>query len=577
LGEDTFTVSIVLQPDGKLVVAGFSFNGSDNDIALARYNSNGSLDNSFSGDGKVTTAIASLSGDSANLIKLQADGKILLYGVTTVSGGKPNLVMVRYNSDGSLDTSFGSDGKITTDIAFFTSISAIRTQADGKILVAGDNLFALARYNSDGSLDTSFSSDGKVTTVIPYLLSNNNYVSSMSIQTDGKILVAGASNTNEFCLVRYNANGTLDTSFDGDGTLDFLDSREMGSLSLSSVTAQPDGKILVVGKGNWVGLILARLNNNGSLDDSFDGDGIATTLLNSYNMNYPASIVIQPDGKLLVAGSIYNGANYNFLLVRYNSNGSLDTSFNADGIVNTSISSYSDSASSVIGLADGKLLVVGKSSDGSSNADFALVRYNTDGSLDTTFNGTSVPPVLNITSTDANKIESSTPFTFTVNRTGDISSTSTVNYAVSVTTAATSDFTSGILPAGVVSFVANEASKVITIPVVNDSVVEPDETFNVVLSNPSGATLGITTATGIIRNDDANLTTVLSIIATDADKTESSGAFTFTINRTGNTSSWSIVNYAVSEDGGTASILDFVLPRNGWVNFAANETSTLNL
>lgn len=323
--------TIALQPDGKLVVAGFSFNGSDDDIALARYNSSGSLDNSFSGDGKVTTAIASLSNDSANLIKLEADGKILLYGVTTVSGGKPNLVMVRYNSDGSLDTSFGSDGKITTDIAFFTSIAAIRTQADGKVLVAGtyhgsstyDNLFALARYNSDGSLDTSFSSDGKVTTVIPYLLSNNNYVSSMSIQTDGKILVAGDSNTNEFCLVRYNTNGTLDTSFDGDGTLDFLDSREMGSLSLSSVTAQPDGKILVVGKGNWVGLILARLNSNGSLDDSFDGDGIATTLLNSYNMNYPASVVIQPDGKLLVAGSIYNGANYNFLLVRYNSNGSL--------------------------------------------------------------------------------------------------------------------------------------------------------------------------------------------------------------------------------------------------------------
>ncbi|MCX7093517.1 MAG: hypothetical protein NTY50_08735 [Methylobacter sp.] len=386
--------TVIIQPDGKILAAGFGNDGTDSDIALVRYNSNGSLDSSFSGDGIVTTAIGSSSNETARLMRLQADGKILLLGSSSYSGGMSNLAIVRYNSNGLLDTSFSGDGKIATDIAFFTSIAEITTQTDGKILVAGtyhgsstyDNLFALARYNSNGSLDTSFSSDGKVTTTIPYLLSNNNSVKSVSVQADGKILVAGDSNSNQFCLVRYNPDGSLDTSFDGDGTLAFLHSTEMGPLSLSSVTAQSDGKILVVGKGSWVGFILARLNNNGSLDDSFGGNGMVTTLTSS-SVDRPTSVITQPDGKLLVAGYTYNGANYDFALVRYNSNGSLDTNFDGDGKVSTSISSYSDYAFSVIALADGKLLVVGRAGDGSNNADFALVRYNSDGSLDSTFTG----------------------------------------------------------------------------------------------------------------------------------------------------------------------------------------------
>jgi hypothetical protein len=188
---------------------------------------------------------------------------------------------------------------------------------------------------------------------------------------------------------------------------------------------------------------------------------------------------------------------------------------------------------------------------------------------------TPTPAVLNITATSADKTENSGAFTFTVNRTSNTSSTSTVNYAVSGGTATADDFTGNALPTGSVSFAANETSKVISIPVAGDTTVEPDDTFNLVLSNPTGATLGTSSASGTIRNDDTKTNPVLNIVATDANKNEGGGAFTFTVNRTGDTTTPSIVTYAVT--GGTATADDFtgnLLP-TGSVSFAANETSKI--
>ncbi len=392
--------SVIIQPDGKILVAGSSNNGTDSDFALVRYNSNGSLDTSFSGDGKVTTAISFASSDYSRLMSLQSDGKILLFGSSTVSGGKPNLAIVRYNSDGSIDTSFSGDGKITTDTAFFSSIAAMTTQADGKVLVAGTYYdsastlnyyyFALARYNSDGSLDISFSSDGEVFTTFPYT-THNSHANSITVQADGKILVAG-TDSSIFCLARYNSDGSLDTSFSVDGRTTY--SGSTGLAGLSKVIVQPDGKILAIGHGVWVGFILLRYNADGTLDTNFDGDGVVTTgiFANSIGnfLDSPSSVIVQPDGKLVVAGYSYNSSGYaDFTLVRYNSNGSLDTSFDSDGKVITGIGSANDAANSVIAQPDGKLVVVGSSNnDGSTTgSDFAVVRYNSDGSLDSTFTG----------------------------------------------------------------------------------------------------------------------------------------------------------------------------------------------
>jgi uncharacterized delta-60 repeat protein len=200
--------SVAIQTDGKIVAAGFSRSGGSNDdFALVRYNTNGTLDTTFDSDGKVTTAIGS-GADIAQSVAIQTDGKIVAAGYSN-NGSNVDFALVRYNTDGTLDTSFDSDGKVTTDIASDNDFAySVALQSDGKIVVAGhsDNGsnedFALVRYNTDGTLDTSFDSDGKVTTGI----GSEDDAFSVAIQSDGKIVVAGLrsnGNNRDFALVRY--------------------------------------------------------------------------------------------------------------------------------------------------------------------------------------------------------------------------------------------------------------------------------------------------------------------------------------------------------------------------------------
>jgi uncharacterized delta-60 repeat protein len=214
--------SAAIQSDGKIVVAGYRYNGSNDDFALVRYNADGSLDNTFDSDGKVTTAIGSGSEEGFS-VAIQIDGKIVVAGYS-YNGLNHDFALVRYNADGSPDNTFDSDGKVTTAIGSGNDIAySVAIQSDGKIVVAGespngsDDDFALVRYNTDGSLDNTFDSDGKVTTAIG---SSTDDGQSVAIQSDGKILVAGYSyngSNGDFALVRYNADGSLDNTFDSDG------------------------------------------------------------------------------------------------------------------------------------------------------------------------------------------------------------------------------------------------------------------------------------------------------------------------------------------------------------------------
>ncbi|MDO9106875.1 MAG: hypothetical protein Q7U57_18185 [Methylovulum sp.] len=387
-----YATSITLQADGKILVTGFSDTVNSYDFTLLRYNSDGSLDTGFDGDGIVTTDFSS-SYDQALSVTTQADGKILLAG-EIYNGSSYDFGLARYNSDGSLDTSFDGDGKVTTDFNTFEDWAySITIQADGKILAAGHTYtgsgseFALARYNVDGSLDTGFDGDGKVTTDFGF---SDNYGYSVTIQADGKILVAGyiydGGNSIEFGLARYNSDGSLDTSFDGDG----LVSATLGNYEDVglSVTVQADGKILVAGAtvaNNYYGygydFGLVRFNNDGSLDKTFD------THSTTANLNEAAySVTLQADGKYIVAGYSQTASNKDFALMRFNSNGLLDTSFGDAGKITTALGAYDDVGRSVTVQADGKILVAGYSDNG-NNLDFALVRYNSDGSLDTSFDG----------------------------------------------------------------------------------------------------------------------------------------------------------------------------------------------
>jgi uncharacterized delta-60 repeat protein len=387
--------SAILQPNGKIIAAGHSYNATDDDFALVRYNKNGSLDKTFGIDGKLTTAISSFN-EAINSVALQADGKILVAGYSYNSTDNNDFTLARYNPDGSLDTSFDFDGKVTTAFAGFKeSAWSVFPQADGKIITAGwstvstdNNDFALARYNADGSLDSSFDFDGKVTTPIG---SSNDAGYRATLQADGKIVVAGRSWNGtkiDFALIRYNTDGSLDSTFDGDGKV----TTAMGSVEdiIRSVITQLDGKIVVAGyskNATDYDFALARYNTDGSLDSTFDGDGKLTTAIGSGN-DQAFSMVLQSDGKILVAGYSTNATDADFALVRYNANGSLDTSFDGDGKLILAIGAAANSQKNGLVLQpDGKIVVTGVTNNGTDNDDIAVVRFNPDGSLDTTFDG----------------------------------------------------------------------------------------------------------------------------------------------------------------------------------------------
>ena len=213
--------STVMLPDGKFLVVGYSHNGSDNDFVLARYNADGSLDTNFNGTGIVTTAVGT-GFDNASDIIVQPDGKILVAGGSN-NGSDNDMALVRYNADGTLDTSFGGgDGIATLGFGFGSdSASSVLLQADGKIVLVGNAYngsyqdVAVVRYNADGTLDTSFSGDGKTTIA---LSATSDYGIDGALQADGKILVTGQANNslnNKTFVLRLDTNGVLDTSFSG--------------------------------------------------------------------------------------------------------------------------------------------------------------------------------------------------------------------------------------------------------------------------------------------------------------------------------------------------------------------------
>ena len=329
--------------------------------------------------GKVITN-SNNNGDHAYSVAIQSDGKIVLAGASD-STGHDDFALYRYNTDGSLDASFGTGGKVVT--SFMSQDDVVRSvaiQSDGKIVVAGETKngtfdeFALARYNSDGTLDTSFDGDGKVITN-----SNNNgdHAYSVAIQSDGKIVLAGASDStghDDFALYRYNTDGSLDASFGTGGKVvtSFMSQDDV----VRSVAIQSDGKIVVAGEtknGTFDEFALARYNSDGTLDTSFDGDGKVITNSNN-NGDHAYSVAIQSDGKILLAGASDNTGNDDFALYRYDTDGSLDTSFGTGGKVVTAVGGGGDIGTSVAIQSDGKIVVAGHSENG-GYYDFALVRY----------------------------------------------------------------------------------------------------------------------------------------------------------------------------------------------------------
>src|SRR5438876_1036362 len=388
--------SVAVQTDGKIVVAGYAMVGPAAQIALVRYNVDGSLDKSFNGTGKVITAVG--DGDcKGEGLALQTDGKIVVAGYSFKPGGKDRaeFTVLRYNPDGTLDSGFGESGKVTSEIGRDADdATSVALQSDGKIVAAGrtfaptNNDFAVARYNANGSLDTSFNGTGKATADFSKL----DYGRGVAVQSEGKIVVAGDAEHGDgrtFAVARFNANGTPDLSFNKTGKV--ITDFGGGNAEARGVAVQSDGKIVVAGFAlidRTEKFALVRYNLDGTLDTSFGGTGKVLTLVGMSGSNATA-MALQGDGKIVVAGYAINnsGGDHDFAIVRYNADGSLDTRFNGSGKVTTAVSDHDGHCEAIAVEKDGKIVAAGWVST-ATTSDFAVARFGADGKLDLSFNGT---------------------------------------------------------------------------------------------------------------------------------------------------------------------------------------------
>jgi uncharacterized delta-60 repeat protein len=365
----------------------------------------GDLDPTFGTGGKVTTDLRR-STDIANAVAVQTDGKLVVVGQTYKNNDFSNedFAVARYNTDGTLDTTFGAMGRVKTDFPGLAAVpSSVIIQPDGKIVVAGGAFplftfagdFKLVRYNSNGSLDRSFGSGGIVTTFFP---GDGSYAFAVALQSDGKIIAAGTDfvdfnpgdmSDTDFALARYNPDGSLDTTFGNGGTVttDFFGTED----DVFSVLIQSDGKIVAVGSANdpanFYDFAAVRYLSNGAIDTTFGVAGKVTTDFGDRGFDRAHSAALQTDGKIVAAGfaTSVDGISENFAVARYTSSGVLDTTFSSDGRTQIDFGSCCQDAWQVLLQSDGKIVTIGYPNSEGSDSDFLLARLNSTGSLDTTF------------------------------------------------------------------------------------------------------------------------------------------------------------------------------------------------
>ena len=396
--------SVALQTDGKIVVAGVSntVGTTYQDFAVARFNSDGSPDASFGMDGLVTTDFASggsYSADQAYGVSVQQDGKIIVVGkrYDSTTGTKNDTVLVRYATDGSLDPAFGVGGKVVTDFDSANGDFArdVVLQSDGKIAITGQKGYAenffVARYEVNGNLDTTFGSGGSVSTSFS---SGNDYGNALALQSNGKIVVAGLTWTGssyDATVARYTSQGTLDTSFGNSGRT-FVD---LGTTYdyFYDLTIQADNKIIAVGRpqvdpqsdpaSSMEDFAVVRLTENGAVDNTFGNGGkVLSDFFGGRDEAY--AVAIDSSGRVYVAGPVHTGVDYDFALARYTTSGTLDTTFGNSGSVATNIANGFEAVEDIAQQPDGKIVAVGRVVSGGVS-DSGLARYSLDGSLDASF------------------------------------------------------------------------------------------------------------------------------------------------------------------------------------------------
>ncbi len=303
--------SVVTQQDGKIVVC-----SGNSDFEIARYLTNGSPDLLFGGGGKVTYSIPGTISSDAYSVLVQPDGKIVVSGTAVINNIQSIILIARLNDNGTLDNTFGTNG-VTTTLMGQSAASGISVarQNDGKLVVGGYSIsqsyvfkFALVRYNTNGVLDNAFGNGGKVEPFLNDINHPYDFCNSIVLQNDGKILMAGATadTQDQFAVLRINTDGSIDSSFGNNGIVktDFFPYDNLNEAS--DVTIQQDGKIIVVGYAyldnstGYNNAAMARYNTNGTLDSSYGQNGKIVIAIDS--ITGFAAAAMQPDGKIVVAG-----------------------------------------------------------------------------------------------------------------------------------------------------------------------------------------------------------------------------------------------------------------------------------
>ncbi len=342
---DDWAIKLTLQKDKKMVAVGTCFNGENLDILVLRYNQDGTLDSTFGTGGAATYNSPANRDDEGQGVALQRDGKIVV-AAHSFNGAKWNVLVLRYNKNGTLDSTFGTGGVVTYDTAGNLSYEghSVAIQPDGKIVVAGD------------IMDISW----------------NRYW--------------------DVLLLRYNSNGTLDNTFGAGGVVTYngpTDGIDWMPENGNSLALQPDGKIIVVGSTfdwtDWNVLVL-RYNKDGTLDSTFGTVGAVTYNSPANRDDYGNGVILQPDGKIVAVGTSFNGASWDLLVLRYDPDGALDNTFGTGGVVTYNGPASSDDYGSGVALQkDGRIVVVGGSTVLGNRWDALVLRYNKNGTLDNTF------------------------------------------------------------------------------------------------------------------------------------------------------------------------------------------------
>ena len=376
VGDNAEATAFALQPDDRALIGGVAIFAGQERFAIARLTTQGTPDSTF-GDNGVASIKVGVNVNALFALAVQPDGKIVAAGTADPGSGNTGFAVARFRSDGSLDQSFGNHGTVVT--SFVGTPDAVAIQSNGKIVIAGEHVqvpslhfdFGLLRFQPNGDLDPSFGSGGTLTTPFP---TGDSQALAVALDRQGRIVAAGGVGQpghSAFALARYLDDGGLDPGF-GDFGLVTTPLGD-GAAAAEALAIQPNGRIMGAGLDASGRFALVRYRPDGLLDNSFGDSGIVGTPIGSSAVAF--GLDTRSSARIVAAGTTTTGKQSDFALATYQPSGKLDKHFGHGGIVTTAFPRLSTQIQDIAYQSDGKLVAGGGASDDANHGEFAAARY----------------------------------------------------------------------------------------------------------------------------------------------------------------------------------------------------------